>query len=108
MPAGSRLSNHRNSRGNMASDVAHVGSATVTPLNPNLAAKISAAVSAASVFPSPVGASISNRLGPVTCLAISMAVFWTGRADAPSGSAKLAANSSWLSSGSAGCHLWGK
>ena len=69
------------------------------PPRPERAAMTSAAASAASVFPSPMGASITSIPGSSIDHAASIALLWTGRIAAPCGSSKR----SWKSSGRIAC-----
>lgn len=78
----------------MAFPVAMVGSAKKTPPAPERAAKTSATARAASVLPSPIGASTIIRPGAVIPLASSTAASWTGRTRASSGSPNREANNS--------------
>jgi hypothetical protein len=91
-PASGRRSSHASTRLNMASLVARVGSATKQPPAPERAASTSAAASAASVLPSPIGASITSSPGPDSDWASWTALACTGR-QASSPNPKRAASS---------------
>ncbi len=75
----------------MALAVACVGRARKHPPAPERAAKTSATASAASVFPSPIGASMIISPGDAAAWASRRASFWSGRG---SGSAKREEKSS--------------
>lgn len=101
-------SNQRRTRVNIASVVAIVGNATHTPPRPVRCASISAAASAASVFPSPMGASITMSPGCLVSRAIRTASSWTGRTFAPSGRVNRVAKRSWQDEGMpSGTHACG-
>ncbi len=88
--SGSRRS-QSNTRLNIALLVAWVGSAIKQPPAPLLAANTSATSRAASVLPSPIGASMTSRPGSPTSLASSMAATCKGRGSACSGRPNRAA-----------------
>jgi len=92
----------------MALEVACVGSAMRAPPQPNFAARISAAEKAASVFPSPVGASMMISPGRDISRAIRMAARWAGRISAFSGKSNRSSKSRMSLSGGTGCHGSGR
>lgn len=97
LPSPASRSSHFSRRGNIALPVAIVGSAKNTPPAPKRAAKTSATASAASVLPSPIGASMTISPGAVISRASAIALSWTGRTFALRGRANRDANSSCAS-----------
>ena len=89
LPSRGSLSSHLRTRANIASVVAIVGSATQTPPSPRRYAKSSAATNAASVLPSPMGASITSRPGSFASHATRSAAFCMGLGSIPAGRPNL-------------------
>ena len=87
------LPNQDSILGKIPFEVACVGNPKKTPLRPVIAANSSAPIRAASVFPSPMGASRINSPGCLQLAIVSTKIFWTSRGTNPNRCSKA-----WLDS----------